>query len=170
MPNPPTPVRFSLKPLSKDDARTISGWRYGEPYSIYDGNPAAIPALVNPRHRYYAALAESGELAGYFCFGADARIPAGERRGLYGGENVLDVGLGLSPDLTGRGVGAEFVCAGLRFAMGTFRPQAFRLTVASFNRRAIRAYEKAGFETVAAFTTPALDGEREWLVMSRGLL
>ncbi len=163
-------MRFSLKPLNEDDARTISGWRYGEPYSIYDGNLAAIPALVNPRHHYYAALAESGELAGYFCFGADARIPAGERRGLYSGENVLDVGLGFSPELTDQGLGAEFVYAGLRFAGETFAPASFRLTVASFNLRAIRVYEKAGFETAATFTTTAPEGEREWLVMSRGSL
>jgi hypothetical protein len=65
--------------------------------------------------------------------------------------------LGMRPDLTGRGLGEEFVHAGLRFARETYSPPAFRLTVATFNQRAIRVYERAGFEIVERFgpQTPA---------------
>ena len=44
----------------------------------------------------------------------------------------------MRPDLTGQGLGAEFVRAGLRFAQDSYSPPAFRLTVATFNRRAIK--------------------------------
>lgn len=158
-------MRFSFKPLTHEGAREISGWSYEEPYSIYNGNPESVPALLDPQNRYHAAFDESGTLAGYFCFGADARIPAGERIEIYKGENVLDVGLGLNPQLTGKGIGAEFVRAGLRFAGEAFHPSAFRLTVATFNQRAIRVYKKVGFRPLTTFKTRAPDGEREWLVM-----
>jgi [ribosomal protein S18]-alanine N-acetyltransferase len=73
----------------------------------------------------------------------------------------------MRPDLTGRGLGEEFVHAGLRFARETYSPPAFRLTVASFNRRAISVYERAGFETVERFGSDTRGAEREWLLMRR---
>ena len=160
-------MRFTLKPITPDDARAISRWRYDKPYSIYDGNPNSVDSLLQPRFRYHSVFDESGELVGYFCFGEDARVAAGRRFGVYEIEPALDVGLGMRPDLTGRGLGEEFVHAGLRFARKTYSPQAFRLTVATFNRRAIRVYERAGFEVVETFGAFTPGGEREWLLMSR---
>ena len=74
----------------------------------------------------------------------------------------------MRPDLTGRGLGEEFVHAGLRFAREVYSPPAFRLTVAAFNRRAIRVYERAGFETVETFGAPTLGAGKEWLLMRCG--
>jgi ribosomal-protein-alanine N-acetyltransferase len=61
------------------------------------------------------------------------------------------------------------VHAGLRFARETYSPPAFRLTVAAFNHRAIRVYERAGFETVVTFGAPTLGGEKEWVLMRCGV-
>ncbi len=153
---------YVLRPITRADAEEISGWRYPGPYSTYDVNPSSIPGLLDPRYSYHAVLDAGGELVGYFCFGADATVPEGRKRGLYG-DDALDLGLGMRPDHTGRGLGPGFVRAGLRFAEGRFSPPAFRLTVATFNRRAIQVYEKAGFEAVREF------GDRgpEWLLMRR---
>jgi len=160
-------LRFTLKPITRDDALAISRWRYDGPYSIYDGDPTSVDSLLEPRFFYHSVYDERGDLAGYFCFGEDARVSAGRRLGLYEIEPALDVGLGMRPDLTGRGLGEEFVHAGLRFACEAYSPQAFRLTVATFNRRAIRVYERAGFETVETFGARTRDGGREWLLMRR---
>lgn len=153
---------YAFRPITASDAEEISGWRYPEPYSTYNGNPASIPGLLDPRYNYHAVTGPEGDLVGYFCFGLDATVPAGRRLGLYG-EDALDVGLGLRPDLTGRGLGPGFVRAGLDFARQAFSPPAFRLTVAHFNGRAIKVYEAAGFERVRSF------GDRgdEWLLMKR---
>ena len=158
-------MRFTLKPITRDDAHAISGWRYEGPYSIYDGDPASVGTLLQPRFSYHSVHDERGDLVGYFCFGEDARVAAGRR--LYERESALDVGLGMRPDLTGRGLGEAFVHAGLRFARKTYSPPAFRLTVAAFNRRAIRVYERAGFETVDRFGSDTRGAEREWLLMRR---
>jgi [ribosomal protein S18]-alanine N-acetyltransferase len=161
-------LRFALKQITPSDARAISCWRYEEPYSIYDGDPTSVDAILQPRLSYHSVYDESGDLAGYFCFGADAQVASGKRLGVYEAEPALDVGLGMRPDLTGRGLGAEFVHAGLRFARETYSPPAFRLTVAAFNRRAISVYERVGFETVGTFGSDTRGTEKEWLLMRRG--
>jgi ribosomal-protein-alanine N-acetyltransferase len=160
-------LRFTLGPITRADAVEISRWRYGEPYSMYDGNPASIASLLEPRYLYHAVYDDNGGLAGYFCFGEDARVTAGRQLGVYERELALDVGLGMRPDLAGRGLGLEFVLAGLRFASGAYSPPAFRLTVASSNRRAVRVYERVGFVTVESFGARTPDGGREWLLMRR---
>ena len=149
-----------FRPIARSDAEEISRWRYPEPYATYDGDPSSVPGLLEPRYNYHAVTDPDGELVGYFCVGADATVPAGRRLGLYD-EDALDVGLGMRPDLTGQGLGPDFVRAGLRFAQQAFSPPAFRLTVAAFNRRAVKVYEAAGFETVRSFG----DRGAEWLLM-----
>ncbi len=132
---------------------------------MYDGDPGSASSLLEPRFLYHSVYDEAGELAGYFCFGEDARVTAGRRLGVYEEEPALDVGLGMRPDLTGRGFGAEFVRAGLRFAKESLSPPAFRLTVAASNRRAVRVYESVGFERVEAFGARTPEGGREWVLM-----
>jgi [ribosomal protein S18]-alanine N-acetyltransferase len=153
---------YAFRPITASDAEEISRWRYPEPYATYDGDPSSVPGLLNPRYNYHAVTGPGGDLVGYFCFGADATVPAGRKLGLYD-EDALDVGLGMRPDLTGRGLGPDFVRAGLRFAGQAFSPSAFRLTVAVFNRRAIKVYEAAGFERIRAFR----DRGTDWLLMRR---
>jgi ribosomal-protein-alanine N-acetyltransferase len=140
---------FTFEPMSEEHAREIVQWRYPEPYSVYDAGPEDFEALVDPQNHYHAAL-RAGELAGYFCAGACARVPGGDYA-----EEALDVGLGLRPDLVGRGEGFGFVRAVQAFVRAKYAPERFRLTVATFNRRAIRVYERAGFEWERVFETPA---------------
>jgi ribosomal-protein-alanine N-acetyltransferase len=73
----------------------------------------------------------------------------------------------MRPDLAGRGLGDGFVLAGLRFAKKAYSLPTFRLTVAAFNLRAVRVYERLGFEAVEAFGVRTLEGGREWLLMRR---
>ena len=159
-------MRFTLKPITREDAYAISRWRYDGPYSIYNGDPNSVDSLLQPHFYYHSVYDERGDLAGYFCFGEDAQVRTGRRLGLYERESALDIGLGMRPDLTGRGFGEDFVCAGLRFARETYSPPTFRLTVATFNRRAIRVYERVGFETVETFGGTR-SGTKEWLLMER---
>ena len=128
---------------------------------MYDGDPASVASPLEPRFLYHSVYIEDGDLAGYFCFGEDARVPAGRRLGVYERESALDVGLGMRPDLAGRGLGAGFVLAGLS------GPPTFRLTVAAFSLRAVRMYERVGFEAVEAFGVRTPEGGREWLLMRR---
>jgi ribosomal-protein-alanine N-acetyltransferase len=63
-------------------------------------------------------------------------------------EEGVFYGLGLRPELTGRGLGLEFVRFGLQFAHERFPGRRVILDVAEFNVRARKVYEKAGFDVV----------------------
>ena len=131
-------------PMSMDYATHISGWIYENEYSIYSfyQNDDAINELMNGE--YYACLDQYNYLLGYFCFGKSAQIPT-IRKEFYDPE-MLDIGLGMKPILCGKGYGCSFVQNGLDFAQCNFNIKQIKLTVAAFNTRAIRTYEKIGFQ------------------------
>ncbi len=66
-----------------------------------------------------------------------------------------------------RGLGLAFVNAGLVFARRQFAPALFRLFVMTFNERAIRVYERAGFQRVGVVMQRGPTGERPFLEMRR---
>jgi ribosomal-protein-alanine N-acetyltransferase len=137
-------------PMDEVSAREIFAWRYDPPYDFYNPKPDATDArirhLLDPSKSYYAISDKAGSLVGYCCFGADAQVPGGSY-----GEAALDIGLGMRPSLTGQGRGLGFFTGILDFARREFAPSRFRVTVAAFNRRAMRVYEKAGFRPVQRF-------------------
>jgi RimJ/RimL family protein N-acetyltransferase len=150
--------------MDEASARKILTWRYEPPYDIYNEDPDKaepfMQTLLDPAYAYHTITYEDGELVGYCCFGADARVPGGD----YAAD-ALDIGLGMRPDLTGHGHGPAFFEAIADFAQRTFAPQALRVTVAAFNQRAIRVYEKAGFERKQAFQRSG-DG-MEFVILAR---
>ena len=136
---------MTIAPMTPEHAREIAAWAYPGEYALYDFSPEEEAELLNGE--YYCALDEGGALVGFFCYGASARIPAD---GDAYARDALDFGLGMRPDLCGLGGGAAFVRAGLAYAREALGVDRFRLAVASFNQRAARAYEKAGFRRVSA--------------------
>jgi RimJ/RimL family protein N-acetyltransferase len=130
-----------ITPMAPEHARLISRWEYGGDYSFYNHSEDHIAGFLDGTH--YACVDSSGELLGFFCFGGEARIPTVEKN-VYSGD-FLDMGLGLRPDLCGKKLGLAFVNAGLAFAAGAFPAKALRLSVACFNKRAVKVYQRAGF-------------------------
>src|SRR3954452_13804227 len=59
--------------------------------------------------------------------------------------DCLEIRLGLHPDLTGQGLGASFLAAGMRYAETAFQTRRFALAVAAFKCRAITVYQRVGF-------------------------
>ena len=159
---------YLFRPMNEEDAREIAGWRYEAPYDFYEmtNDPDDLAGLLDSERRqdYYAILSEDGEdLVGFFCFGVEAQVPGGD----YADDGAVDVGLGLRPDLTGRGLGLESFLAGLEFARRRLAPESFRLSVATFNERAIRVYERAGFWRAGVFKRQSNGEERPFLLMTR---
>ena len=146
---------YFISPLSPEYARCLIEWRYDPPYDLYDLGPEHLSGLLNPDYRYHQILDDQGQLTGFCCFGEDARVPGGK----YGvGEpEVLDLGVGLKPELTGRGQGIDFVEAVLNFADDTFQPDFFRVTVADFNQRSMRTFLNLGFSIRHQFTREFVD-------------
>lgn len=97
-------------------------------------------------------LSADGEVLGHVSYGPDGQIPTEE--GYSYSDSYLDVGLGLRPELCGQGLGTEYVAKCLRFARERYGRSRFRLSVAAFNQRAVKVYQKAGFSIRQEVTNP----------------
>ncbi|MCR9161660.1 MAG: GNAT family N-acetyltransferase [Nannocystaceae bacterium] len=136
-----------LRPLTDADRQSIARWRYPGDLAIYDPGPGAFD-LRAPDH---VALASDGDLVGYATLGTDAQVPGGD----YGDSpGVLDVGLGIRPDLVGAGLGRRALTALLREPLGR-RVERFRVTVAAANPRATALVVRLGFEATHRFQRPS---------------
>ena len=127
---------YRFRQMEDEEAVEISGWHYEPPYDFYDAtsDPDDLEELLDPKRRkdaYFSVFDRGGVLVGFFQF---------EKEG-----KTVDVGLGMKPDLTGKGLGVGYLLAGLEFARRRFSPERFTLSVATFNERAILVYERAGF-------------------------
>jgi len=150
---------FRFRPLTQADAEAIAGWRYPGEYAFYDWSADVDDEreLLTPALRgdaYVAADDDDGELVGFFSF----KHPA---------PGTVELGLGLRPDRTGRGLGEEFVEAGLEYARREYEPDRFTLAVATFNRRAITVYERTGFEAARTYLHRTNGSDWEFLEMQR---
>jgi ribosomal-protein-alanine N-acetyltransferase len=166
-------VKFTCTPVNEEDARAICAWRYAGQYAIYNtgsdagNNEDAVAEMLDRRSPHYAVRNEQGELVGFYAFGTSATVAEVEEPALYAENNTIFIGLGMRPDLTGKGLGLDFINTELDFARQQFAPDYFRLYVLSFNKRAMRAYEKAGFERVRTFTQHNIHGDNEFVEMMR---
>lgn len=149
-------MEIIINPMNQQDAELIAEWEYEGIYSFY--NPKKdredLEELLSPESRentYFSAYNDNGELIGLFEFCQDG--------------DVVEIGLGLKPELAGRGYGQSFIDQGLQFARKTFNPRSFQLSVALFNKRAIKVYERIGFEPQEAFHHETNGGVHEFLRM-----
>ena len=94
-------------------AREVISWRYEDEYAIYNWQDGDNPQVLLDSD-CYAVINTAGSPIGFFQFGADARIPTVEV-GVYS-PGVLDMGLGLGPQLCGLGLGMAFTQLGVDFA------------------------------------------------------
>ncbi|NIM95892.1 MAG: GNAT family N-acetyltransferase [Anaerolineales bacterium] len=137
-------MEYHIQCITKEHANIIANSHYDAPYSIYNLSTEAIPQLLRPENRYYVVQNENAELVGYCCYGDEAKVPGGD----YPGDEVeiLDIGVGMHPQWTGKGYGSDFVRAVLQFGILRFTPNKFRVTIAAFNQRSQRVFHKLGFK------------------------
>ncbi|MCL6459981.1 MAG: GNAT family N-acetyltransferase, partial [Gorillibacterium sp.] len=128
-----------IVPLSEDFAREVCGWRYPPPYELYswpdwdqmvlDGYEFADSTIRAEQYR--GVVDETGERIGFLQF-----FPL---------EGVTRLGMGLRPDLCGKGLGAVMARKAAEEAR-LIRPGCrVDLEVLIWNDRARKAYLKAGF-------------------------
>lgn len=136
-------AEYLISPLTEKLAEAVILWHYAPPYQVYDLSPDDLAPLLDPYFRYHQVLDRSGNLVGYCCYGEDARVPGGDYS--RGEPEVLDVGVGLHPELVGKGLGPGFVQAILAHGSSILEPDTFRVTVADFNQRSLKTFRKLGF-------------------------
>jgi ribosomal-protein-alanine N-acetyltransferase len=151
-------MQFRFKLMNEAYAHAIANWHYEGIYAFYDADRDIedLEELLDPHSwtgKYRAVVNERGELVGFFCFEKE--------------DEAVVIGLGLKPDCTGKGLGQAFVEAGLEYAKQNFDPAIFRLSVATFNHRAIRVYEKVGFKPDGTYIIEIGGSQHEFLRMAR---
>ena len=144
-------MEVHFHPLGEAEARLVLSWQYPLPYDLYNMSPDAaeeqtVRILLDAGNGYYAMLDEADAVVGFCCFGPDARVAGGDY-----GVWMLDIGLGLRPELTGCGLGLMMADAVLAFAAEAYGPCDLRVTIAEFNVRAQRVWMRSGCELSQRF-------------------
>jgi RimJ/RimL family protein N-acetyltransferase len=127
-----------IRDLTDADLDDIQTWAYDGAWSVYDSEGGRL----DPAMGYWAVVDGSGDderLVGFGCLGEDARVP-----GLAEVDGVLDVGVGMRPDLVGQGLGPEFATTVLDFAHSRGATR-LRAVVQEWNTRSLRLVERLGF-------------------------
>lgn len=152
---------FRVGPMTEGDAACICGWTYPVPYAMYDLEPGDVGMLMDPELHYHAVYAGAA-LAGFACYGEDAQVIGGRYV-----EAALDIGCGMDPARVGQGQGGAFVAAIVDYACATWHPAVLRLSVATFNHRAIAVYRRAGFHAIGRFLGTTRGGTATFQTMLR---
>lgn len=144
-----------VRDLTEDDLADIATWAYDGPWAVYDSDGVLDPGLG------YWAVVEDGtdRLVGFACLGADARVP-----GLAEVAGVLDLGVGMRPDLVGQGRGRELATCVLGFAAGR-GARRVRAVVQDWNVRSARLLAGLGFDRTGSHPV----GDLTFVVLERDL-
>lgn len=143
--------QFMVKDIIEHYAKEILNWQYESPYDFYNLNANTNSIKEFLENEYYVVMdtCSKGDLVGFYCIGESAQVPSGAQIGAYP-DGYIDIGIGMKPDLTGKGNGTIFFSFILNQIL--INPDLpLRLTVAKFNHRAIHLYEKFGFVRTAEF-------------------
>ena len=102
-------MNFRFQPMTLAAAEQIRSWRYEAPYDFYDLDADLEDlAIFFDETRWpeasFTVRADDGEMVGQFSY---------DRQG-----TSANIGLGMSPRMTGLGLGTSFVAAGLEFGVG----------------------------------------------------
>ena len=130
-------MNFIFRLMEQKEAEEIANnWKYKGIYSFYDSinDYDDYEILTDPKKRtdpHFSCYSDN-ELVGFYCI----EIKDDKR---------VDLGLGLKSEFTGRGFGEKFINAILDQILLSREINEFILNVAEFNKRAIKAYKKAGF-------------------------
>ncbi|ALS75861.1 acetyltransferase [Planococcus rifietoensis] len=150
-------MEYRFQKMTQEQAQDIAeNWRYEGDYSFYDmdADPEDLAEFLDSEKREdsYFMVFRGNEAVGFYSFGQMD-------------QETVDIGLGMKPDLTGRGQGSAFLRAGLDFAKSNYHPQEITLSVAAFNKRAIKLYENLGFKEVETFVQATNGGHFDFVKM-----
>ena len=132
-----------LTELLPRDVEAVLEWRYPDQYRIYDLAPDDESKLAQPDSTFWA-VRQNEELIGFVCTGVEARVP-----GMLQDATLVDLGVGIRPDLIGRGASRTLMPAIVAAVARLLGTASLRVTIAKWNVRAQRAAEHAGFMQVA---------------------
>ena len=150
-------MELVFRPLTQIHALEIANeWKYDGIYTFYDMTADAedyeefIDEHLRNQNDHYEAL-ENHTLFGFFCVIQ---------------ENAsIEIGLGMRPDVCGKGKGKQFVKQILDFLGHNYKFDTLVMHVASFNQRAIKVYRSCGFKDSGITKRRSNGGVYEFLTL-----
>lgn len=124
--------------LTDVEAREAVAWRYDGEYAVYNfpswdecaARGWSITDAVKRENAYFS-VRYAGEFLGFFH--------------IMNRAGHVELGVGMKPELCGQGHGRALMERALETIRQTRGPTPVQLSVRTFNTRAVRCYERAGF-------------------------
>lgn len=177
-------MKVKFVPMNTEYANEmIDNWKYGDKYHIYDyvNESELLLDESNWGTGKFAATDEQDCLVGELTIDFFKEEDGNSDDDGYVEHHVVRndpeeiyemwMGWGLRPDLCGKGLGAGFVSDCIKFAvsMYDYKGEFVRCGVAAFNERAVKVYERLGFEIFYTCTTEIAGEEFTILRMRKRL-
>lgn len=148
-------MKLEFRAPVKSDIEDILTWKYDGIYSFYDNSIQKekiewIESFIDSDDDF-SIYNEQNELVGNCSF--------------YYIEEFFCLGVQMRPELTGKGFGTEFVRAIINFGKKKYNLTYIDLTVAKFNKRAIKVYEKLGFKIIEEIVNTIRGNDYDFIVM-----
>lgn len=148
-------MKLQFRKPTVSDIEDILTWKYEGEYSFYDNSIQKekidmIKSYICSDNAF-SIYNEQDKLVGNCSF--------------YYIEEFFCVGLQMRPDITGKGFGTQFVESIINFGRQKYDLDYIDLTVAKFNKRAIRIYEKLGFKVVEEFINTIRGKDYDFIAM-----
>ncbi len=153
-------MQYNFIKMNQNYAEEIAyQWKYKGKYSFYDttADKEDLAEFLDPKtwDRTFAVLNKENDLIGFYSYTFQ--------------DEIMWIGFGLKPDLTGQGLGTEFVKSGIEYGIEHFdyQKEHIMLAVAEFNKRAIKLYKNLGFKTTEKYDQPTNGGVYKFYKMKK---
>lgn len=148
-------MKLEFRIPTKCDVEDILKWEYEGIYSFYNNSIDKekvewIKSFIDSDNNF-SIYSEHDDLVGNCSF--------------YYIEEFFCVGVQMRPDITGKGFGTEFVKSVIDFGKQKYNFSYIDLTVAKFNKRAIKIYERLGFKVVEEFVNTIREVDYDFVAM-----
>lgn len=126
-----------ITPMNISAVEEICSWQYTEPYDVYN-YMSFKEALTNN-----SPLLRAENKDNYICFWENETLTA--YISIYQKNDRVFIGIALSPDYCGKGLGKAYLKQGIETAKSRHPGNDIWVQVRSWNIRAIKCYESCGF-------------------------
>lgn len=156
-------MKYIFIPMTKEFAIDIAyNWKYDKMYSFYDmtedeDDLKEFLKQENWGNSIFAVGNRNNELVGFFSY--------------YFIDEVMWIGFGLRPDLTGKGFGFDFVKEGIIFGLKKFKydKDYIMIAIPEFNKRAMNLFKKLGFKEEEKYLQYANNNKYIFIKMKKRL-
>lgn len=150
---------FTRRFLTEADKREICSWKYEGEYSLYN-----LPSYEE-MYRAKSGFMDSQKERNYQAFLLNDKVIGFVN--IYEKNEGVFIGIGVRPDACGNGYGSQILTETCRIAKQQYPMKAIWLEVRSWNLRALKCYQKSGFEIVGEEYENETQHGKDWFYRMR---